>query len=183
MVMLHSRKLGVLTVGIGAIVTLAATEMPAYGQDEEKIEYLQNLKNCQAIVPDAERLACFDQAVQLLVAASEQGNLQVVDRAEVRETRRKFFGLSLPDLGIFKKRSDQDTEELEVLQSTIANASRTNDGWIIETAEGALWRIDNVPARLLSPKVGQPIEFRKASLGSYFVGINNQLGVKGRRIR
>lgn len=166
-----------------ALAAFAFIPSPAAAQDEDRVEYLELLKNCQGEAADAARLACFDEAVSRMLKANEEGDLQVVDRADVRETRRKFFGLSIPDLGIFKKRDENDIEEIEVLQSVIAGASRTRDGWLIETAEGAVWQIDEVPKRLMDPKPGQSVEFRKAALGSYFIGINNQLGVKGRRIR
>lgn len=183
MILMQSRRVRTLTLGIAVATFAAAISAPAVGQDEEKVEYLQELKTCQGKSTDDARLACFDEAVAKLLQASNEGNLQVVDRAEVRETRRKFFGLAMPDFGIFKKRDENDNEELEALQSVITGATRTRDGWVIETAEGAFWSIDNAPARLLDPKAGQSVEFRKAALGSYFIRINNQLGVKGRRVQ
>ncbi|MXP45131.1 hypothetical protein [Allopontixanthobacter sediminis] len=188
MKLMRIRPVNALTLGF-ALTTLAAVSPPAAAQDAaatqggENVEYLDLLKSCQAEAADSARLACFDSAVSRMLKANEEGDLQVVDRADVRETRRKFFGLSVPDLGIFKKRDESDTEELEVLQSTITSATRTRQGWVIQTAEGALWQIDEAPRRLLDPEPGQPVEFRKAALGSYFIRVNDQLGVKGRRIR
>ena len=181
--MTHSGRVSAFTLGVAVAAFAATSGAPAFAQDDQRVEYFKLLQDCQGETADEKRLACFDNAVAQMVQASNTGDLQIVDRAEVRETRRKFFGLALPDLGIFKKRDDNDVEELEVLQSAVANASRTRDGWLIETTEGAVWRIDNVPSRLLDPKAGQTLEFRKATLGSYFVRINEQLGVKGKRIR
>lgn len=183
MILMQSRRVRALTLGIAVATFAAAVSTSAVGQDAEKIEYLQVLKTCQEEAAEAARLACFDSAVSRMIEANEQGDLQVVDRADVRETRRKFFGLAIPDLGIFKKRDENDKEELEVLQSTITTVNRTREGWVLETAEGALWQLDETPRRLLDPKPGQPVEFRKAALSSYFIRVNNQLGVKGRRIR
>ena len=144
------------------------------------------MRTCQAITDDAERLACFDKAVGTIVAASDSDDLRIVDREEVRETRRKLFGFSLPDLGIFGRREGQGDgakeDELEVLQTTITSVRPTGNGYILTTAEGAKWQIDNVPRRLLSPKVGQSLEIRNAALSAYFLRINGQGGVKGRRI-
>ena len=59
------------------------------------------------VADNAERLACFDKAVGTIVAASDSDDLRIVDREEVRETRRKLFGFALPDLGIFGRRDGE----------------------------------------------------------------------------
>jgi hypothetical protein len=147
--------------------------------------YLAALKACQSEADAAVRLACFDKAAATILAASEQGNLRMVDREEVRRTRRSLFGFSLPDFGLFGGRDDDQPreEKIEQLETTIAKVRASdNGGWIIVTAEGAVWRVDNVPARLLSPKVGQPLEIRSGALTSYFLRINGQPGVRGYRV-
>lgn len=146
--------------------------------------YLAALKACQAETGDAARLACFDKAVATMLAASEQGELRVVDREEVRETRRKLFGFSLPDFGIFGGGQRDDAEpKVENLQTTIAKVRASDKGgWVLVTAEGAVWQIDNVPPRLMTPKVGQSLEIRSGALSSYFLRINGQPGVKGHRV-
>ena len=42
--------------------------------------------------------------------------------------------------------------------------------------------MSNVPMRLRPPRVGDEVVFKKAALGSYFIRIAGQTGVKGRRI-
>lgn len=169
---------------LAAVATMLAA--PAAAQDRAEDKYLDSLRTCQGITDNAERLACFDKAVGTIVAASDSDDLRIVDREEVRETRRKLFGFSLPDLGIFGRRDGKGDEakedELDVLQTTIASVRPTGNGYVLTTAEGAKWQIDSVPRRLLSPKVGQSLEIRNAALSSYFLRINGQGGVKGRRI-
>lgn len=53
---------------------------------------------------------------------------------------------------------------------------------ILRTEDGMVWQLDQIPSRLMTPRAGQPVEFRRASLGSYFVSINGQPGVRGRRV-
>jgi hypothetical protein len=174
---------------IALVLAAAAAALPAPTAAADKDDrgrdsaYVEALKNCQVQTDDAARLACFDKAVATLVAANDQGDLRVVDREAVRKTRRSLFGFSLPDFGIFGGRDADEAEEPEVLQTTIAKVRASdNAGWVIVTAEGAVWQVDNVPARLLSPKVGQSLEIRSAALSSYFLRINGQPGVRGRRI-
>lgn len=144
------------------------------------------LRACRAIAADSERLACFDKVSGTLLTAADEGDLSVVNREEVRKTRRTLFGFTLPDLGIFgggdKAKAKDEADQIEVLNTTIASYRSTKDGIQITTAEGAVWEIDNPPRRLMTPKAGQPVEFRKGSLSSYFIRINGQGGVKGRRI-
>lgn len=174
------------------ILTVAATGMvlapPLSAQDTTEDKYLDSLRKCQAISEDAARLACFDGAVGTIIAASDSDDLRIVDREEVRETRRKLFGFSLPDLGIFGRRDrDGDTnaqdDEFDSLETTIASVSPTGSGYVLTTAEGAKWQIDNVPRRLMTPRVGQSLEIRSGALSAYFLRINGQGGVKGRRIQ
>jgi hypothetical protein len=156
--------------------------------DKPESTYLATLRACQQEQDAAARLACFDAAAATIVGASEAGDLRIVDREEVRTTRRKLFGFSLPDFGIFGGRDsdkggdDQDT--IEELETAIVSVSGSHGaGYVIRTTEGAVWRIDDVPRRLLEPKAGDTLLIKNAALSSYFLRINGQGGVKGTRIR
>lgn len=147
---------------------------------------LDPLRSCRAMTIDTERLACFDRVSSALVRASEEGELRLIDRQEVRKTRRTLFGFALPDLGIFgrgdKAREKDADDEVRILNTTIASSRSTMDGLEITTAEGAIWLIPSPPRRLMTPRPGQPVELRSGSLSSYFIRINGQGGVKGRRV-
>lgn len=166
---------------------LVLTGNPALAQQAQTAErpvydssILDELKSCQGLIDDAERLACFDAKVAGLVAANDAGDVQLVDREDVRETRRSLFGFSLPDLGIF---GGSEEEEEELFTTTIASVRYFGrSGVRFTTAEGAVWEMNNVPSRLRTIKPGDTAEFKEASLGFYFVRIENQMGVKGKRI-
>lgn len=172
-----------------ATMALIFAAAPLAAQDErDESSYVAALRDCQGKTDPTERLACYDAAVGSIVSASSEGEVTVVDREDVRKTRRKLFGFALPDLGIFGGASDKEdpaqVEEFTTLQTTIAAVrSGAEGGYIITTEEGAEWQLSEVPARLLRPRVGQPIEIRAAALSSYFLRINGQKGVKGRRVR
>ncbi len=174
---------------LAAAVLMLAAAAPLAAQDEKsESAYVTALRACQGKTDAAERLACYDAAVGSIVSASSEGEVTVVDREDVRQTRRKLFGFALPDLGIFGGNSDKEdpaqAEEFTTLQTTIAAVRSGAEGtYIITTEEGAEWQLSEVPARLLRPRVGQPIEIRAAALSSYFLRINGQKGVKGRRVR
>lgn len=162
---------GVLALGVAA---------PATAQDED---YIAALKACRTIADEDERLACYDAKVTAMVAASEAGDVRVVDRDDVRRTRRQLFGFTVPDLDILEG-DKQDRESSELLETTITSARQlTGKSWRFTTAENAVWEINNAPARLTSIKAGDKVIFKQASLGFYFIRINGQMGIKGKRIQ
>ncbi|SMQ62178.1 hypothetical protein SAMN06297468_0663 [Altererythrobacter xiamenensis] len=142
-------------------------------------DHLEELQRCQIISDDGARLACFDAAVGGMVAASEAGEVQVVKKEEVEQTRRGLFGFTMPKIGFL----GGDGEEMKLLQSTITGVRSIRRGYILTIEEGSVWQLSGVPSRLRPPKVGDDVEFKKAALGSYFVRINGQIGVKGTRIQ
>lgn len=169
-------------------VAVAVVSAPAQAADDEKGEssYIAALRACQAKTDPAERLACYDAAVGAVVSASTEGDVRVVDREAVRETRRKLFGFTLPDLGIFGKSDKEDPEqeqEFTTLQTTITSVRPIKGSIVMVTAEGAEWQLDELPNRLMRPKPGDTLEIRKGALSSYVLRIDGQKGVKGRRVR
>lgn len=183
------RRLGYFQIGASCALAVIFSASAAAAMDDDQgpsNAYLEALKACQAESDPATRLACFDTAAESMVGASEAGELKLVDREEVRKTRRKLFGFSLPDFGIFGKGDDdrEDEDEFSQMETTIASVSGSHStGYILRTAEGAVWRVDDVPGRLLEPRKGDTLLIKSGALSSYFLRINNQRGIKGSRIR
>ena len=175
----------VLGFALGASGLFSA--LPAKADDPASNDgYVDALKVCQSIDGPSDRLACFDQAAANIVSAVDAGDLRLVDREEGRKTRRSLFGFSVPDLGLFGKRDTdgEDKDEIRELETTIASVSGSHgSGYTIRTAEGAVWRINDVPRRLLEPRVGDELLIKDGALSAYFIRINNQGGVKAARVR
>jgi hypothetical protein len=165
----------------GAAGLLAAgAAAPALAQDAD---YLAALKACREIKDEDDRLACYDAKVGAMVSASEAGDVKIVDRDDVRRTRRQLFGFTVPDLDILEG-DEQDKETSEMLETTITSARQlTSKAWRFTTAEGAVWEISNAPTRLAAIKANDKVIFKKAAMGYYFIRINGQMGVKGKRIQ
>jgi len=173
-----------------ALLATFTVSAPLVAKDEAapgENSYVTALRTCQGKTDPAERLACYDTAVAAMVAASSEGEVRVVDAEAVRQTRRKLFGFTLPDLGIFGGDSDKDNpekaEEFTTLNTTIAGVRASGKTLAVTTAEGAEWQLDELPARLMKPRVGQTLEIKKGALSSYFLRINGQKGIKGRRVQ
>ena len=103
------------------------------------------LVRCRAIAEAAARLQCFDAAAAALQAAQERRDVVVVDRAQVREGRRRLFGLALPRIPIFGGGDDDDDDEDQVrtVEGVVAAATRTASatGWC-RSQDGAVWSPD-----------------------------------------
>ncbi|MBX7459457.1 hypothetical protein [Qipengyuania huizhouensis] len=172
----HVARMGLVLLTAGSFFTV-----PAHAQDNgEGANRLQALRDCRSIAQDEERLACFDAAVDNVIARQDSGDLQVLDREDVEKTRRGLFGFSLPKIGIF---SSDDEDENTILQSRITGLRRLrSDHWEIEIAEGSVWRATNTPRRF-RPEVGDEVELEKAAMTSYWLRVDGALGVKASRIR
>ena len=180
--------LGKSTTLLGAILLAAGATAAAQsgrpGSSPPQSRHLGAIEACRAIQGDSARLACYDREAGALVSASRSGELSVVNRADMRNARRSLFGFALPKLPFFA--GDKSADEVpDTLDSTIVSAhSIANDRYRIKIAAGdAVWETTESPLNLSTPRAGEKIVISKAALGSYFLRINGQIGVKGRRIK
>lgn len=140
------------------------------------------LASCRTVADSARRLACFDSAAASLLKAREAGEVQVVNRTELREVRRNLFGFSLPRLPFFK--GDKSQEEADdKLETRVTSWRPIGYGkYRIVVEGGAVWETTEASDAVDPPVQGQPLSIRKGALGSYVLKINNQRGLRGRRI-
>lgn len=170
-------KHNILVLG-PALAMLAA---PAAAQTTDRPEQFDALLRCRAIADGPARLACFDGASAALEAAAASREVVVVDRTQIRESKRTLFGLSIPRLSLFE--GDKEEDEVKSIAGTVQSAQRDGDGrWLVRLKEGGLWRqIDSNPLGR-SPKAGMKVEINRASLGSFKMRVEGQPGIKVRRV-
>jgi len=171
-----------------AAAALAALPGVALAQAEprqqQRPELFEALVRCRAVTDDAARLRCFDAAAAALDAAAARREVVVVDRAQVRESRRRLFGLALPRLPIFGGGDDGDEDEDEVdhVEGVVASASQNGNGqWVVRLQDGATWVQTDNNALALRPRAGQPVVVNRGALGSYMMRVNRQPGIRVRR--
>ncbi|HYD12519.1 MAG TPA: hypothetical protein VEC11_06705 [Allosphingosinicella sp.] len=149
-------------------------------------ESFEALVRCRAITEDAARLACFDRAVAALQAAQERRDVVMVDRQQVREGRRRLFGLALPRIPIFGGGDDdeRDEDQVDTVEGVVASASQDGLGhWVVALQDGAVWmQVDN-NTLALRPRAGQRVVINRGALGSFMMRVNNQPGIRVRRSR
>lgn len=142
------------------------------------------LETCTALSDNAERLACFDREVGALVGASKEGDVRVVETEDITNARRKLYGYSLPNVGIFEAATKEEKEEAARLQSVVTKVRQVSSKeWHFWIEEGdARWRVKSNSIRFKAPKVGDEVEFEPASLGTYWIRLNGRKGVRGNRV-
>ena len=177
------------TIAIACLAAMLA--IPASAQDRrrdiapQRPEVLNQLTACRSIADSAERLACYDRQVAALETAEAAREIAVVDRTQIRRTRRSLFGLRLPDLGIFGDDEDnsQDGAAINEINSTIQAVSSGADGRVhYILAEGGTWA-QTEGRRGRPPRAGQPIRIRRGPLGSFMASVEGRPGVRVIRIR
>lgn len=163
-----------------ALILLAPTTAPASVAAQEAgpaPAAYRAMVACAAEADAAVRLACYDRTVAALAAATREGEVIVVDKAEVERRQRDAFGSrSEPAL------TGPDGEELDQLDSVVAGISYTPFGKLVLRLEnGSVWRqLDSRDlARPASP--GMAVSLRKAALGSYLANIGGQTAIRVRR--
>lgn len=166
-----------LTFAAAALVAVPAAAEEAEKASQPKV--LQAVLDCRAITDPTQRLACYDRSADALDTATTTREVLVVDRATARKTKRGLFGLTLPKVKLF---GDNDDEEIEQIESTIASTHSARDGSVVFVLpDGARWK--QTDGRDTYAKAGQPIVIRKGALGSFFARVNNQTGVRVVRIQ
>jgi hypothetical protein len=162
----------ILAPGAAAMATDANPPRP---------ELFDKLVACRAISEADKRLSCYDTQVTALDAAEKKQDLVVMDRAQVKETRRSLFGFVLPKLTLGGKKLD-DADEISEIETTILSARRSGYDWVLLMSDNnGTWQTSDPLTRTL-PKAGVHVRIRKAAIGSFLARIGDNQGIRLRRI-
>jgi hypothetical protein len=148
-------------------------------------DVVRTMLACKNEAADAKRLACYDRAASAFDSAVAQRDVTIVDKQEVRRTRRSLFGYALPNLallGVDDKNDKEAAAEAETLDSTIQSVRSVSYGkWDMVLEEQAVWR--NVDLIDVAPRKGDKVHIKKAALGSYFMKIGSARTIRANRVR
>jgi len=156
-------------------------------QQQRRPEAFEALVRCRAVAEAAARLQCFDTAAAALEQATARRDVVVVDRAQVREGRRRLFGLALPRLPIFGggdgDNHDSDDDDIAQIDGVVASAVRNDLGqWQVRLQDGGTWLQTDFNQLAVPPRPGQAVVVRRGALGSYMMRVGRQPGVRVRRV-
>jgi len=167
-----------IAVGLAAAAAFAAPTPPA----AERAQVLQAVTACRKIQDPAERVACYDKAVDALDVAEKKGDVVVVSREHVEQARKQAFGFNLPSLDILLK-GPAKGEAVDQLTLVLDGAHHDRDGhWVFVAADGAVWRQTDDQEYANDPHKGSKLVVSRGALGSYFCKIDGQPGVRGARV-
>ncbi|CAN5272036.1 hypothetical protein BH10PSE12_BH10PSE12_09230 [soil metagenome] len=177
----------ILAFGAGlAIVTIGAQSADlAHAADRTPPRALGKLMECRSIADASARLACFDTQVAAIEAATANDEVVILDREDVKQTRRSLFGFSFPKLPFLSDDKDDGSSRSKDAPSTIeakiASARSLGYGkWMFKLDDGAQWETtEAIPSR--QPSAGMPIVIKKAAIGSFMGKVNGWQPVRMKR--
>ena len=163
---------------IGVVAVLPAATS---AQETSRPELLNRLTACRAMSDSTGRLACYDEAVAALDDAEREGEVVVVDRNQVRESRRALFGFDLPSLPAFG-RVERTEDEVSEVETTLDRANRGGDGkWVFRLADGSTWRQIDSESVFFPNREGVEVRVRRAMMGSFMMTVGGSRAVRVRR--
>ena len=120
---------------------------------------------------------------QRLQQASQDREVVMVDKEQIKKTRRGLFGLLLPNMNIFGGgKNDEESERVREVEGVIAQAQLVHRNWLIVLEDGAKWIQTDARELIRDPHKGSAIKIRAAALGSYLANIDGQTAIRVKRI-
>jgi hypothetical protein len=140
---------------------------------------VQRLMDCRSIAAADQRLACFDRESAAMASAIQANDLVFVDREKARAAKRSLFGFSIPDFGGIFGGGDDEVKQID---STVRSVGRNPYGGLMITlADGSVWsQTDDYPG--LDPRPGKKVIVKRGTLGSFWLSIPGQSGIKVKRV-
>ena len=139
---------------------------------------VQRLMACRRIPAADQRLACYDRETAAINEAIAKQDIVMIDKERARAAGRSLFGFSVPNFGgLFGSNG-----ELSQIDGTIRKAGRNPDGgWLITLDDGSVWaQTDDWPG--LDPRPGKKVIVKRGTLGSFWLSIPGQNGIKVKRV-
>lgn len=164
-----------------AAVLLAGSAGAAPRASTATAAVIDEIIACKAIATDAARLFCYDRAAGKLAEATAKGDVRIIDREDVRETRRSLFGFDLPKLPFFK--GDDSAADTPVeLDTVLRSAQPAGQGkFRLTMDDGAVWATTEPLPR--DPKAGAKVHLKRGALGNYFITVGSMRSVRAQRVK
>ena len=164
-----------------AMAIFAAMTAPALAQEAEPVS-TATVYACADIDGDAERLACYDDAVGRLRSAEESGDVVSVTREEVENVKRESFGFSLPTLPKF---SFGDDDDLDSVMAGVERVTKNSRGEVVVYLDNnQVWQQTDDKRVYVSRRVTfETAEVRKAAFGSFMMKLDDGVLFRVERIR
>lgn len=162
-----------------AVACLSPSIPVIAAQPPDRSELFDALLDCRSVTEDARRLACYDARTDQLSAARKGGDIAVITRQDLRETRRTLFGFALPRFRV--KGMEASEPDPDRIEATVATARAKGYYWSLALEnEAGTWETTEPMAR--EPKRGDRILIRKGVMGGYLAKIGSAALVRMKRV-
>jgi hypothetical protein len=162
------------------LALLVVASAGAAGAQTTRPEELTQAYACRSIPDVAERVACYDRAIDQILAAEQQGRFVAVDRGQVEAVERESFGFDLPSIAsLIPGRSAED--DLQRLQLEVERVVTLGDGRrLFVMTDGQRWaQVDGASAH--NVRAGDSVTVRRAALGTFLLA--SERGGAAHRVR
>jgi hypothetical protein len=161
-------------------ITALLIAAPVAAAEPSNSPLVRDMLACRGEADPVKRLACYDGKVGAFATATEKGDVKVVDREDVKKTRRALFGFSLPKLPFFSGDDSQEDQADEVETTISAIAALGYGKFALTMADGAVWRTTEAMRR--DPVAGAAVRIKKAAMGSFMLSVAGRPGVRALRV-
>jgi hypothetical protein len=145
-------------------------------------DLLNAVTACRGIGDAAQRLACYDEAATRLTQAVGRNDVVVLDREDIRQTRRSLFGFHLPRLPFLGGGAREVAETPDEITATVSAASNIGyDKYRIRLEDGAVWQTTEASPSVTPPHAGSSVVIRRGAMGNYFMRIDGQRSLRAMR--
>lgn len=165
---------------LALMAALCPAAVSAAEKDINRPQVYSDVVACRAIGDSAARLKCFDAASQALVDATENRQIVLLDRSEVRKTKRSLFGFALPNIPFFGESDDVQNAEFQQIEGDLAGVQEIANGrYQFTVKDSGTWQTTEGSWTIL--RDGQKFKIKRSALGGYMMVINNR-GIRVRRV-
>ncbi len=165
-------------VFLGTAVSAAAAAPRAH---EAAASVITELTACKAVADNAARLACYDAAAGKLAEATAKGDVKIIDREDIRATRRSLFGFELPHVAFFKGDDTAADTPSEIDTTIKAIGGQAYGKFTITMDDDAVWQTTEPLPR--DPRIGMKVHLKRGALGNYFMTVGSMRSVRAQRVR
>jgi hypothetical protein len=169
-----------IALSLVALLAGASGAAPAAAAQTADDSPIRRIAECRAITADAARLACYDQAVGAVQTAQASGDIVILDRAAVDESRRRAFGFDINIVNPFNR--EGGPEELREVETRLTSVRRIGAGKMLFALEdGSSWLQIDDTAPYFRERAGVPVRIRRAALGSYLLSVDGARSIRVKR--
>ena len=164
------------------VFVLVCVSAGAAAAQTDRPQQLSQAYSCRPIADVAERAACYDRAIDELMAAEQQGEFVAVDRGRVEAAQRESFGFDLPSIsGLIPRFGRGGSVELQALELQVERVVTLPDGRrMFVMTDGQRWS-QVEPQRSGNVRAGDAVTVRRAAVGTFL--LVSERGGAGHRVR